>query len=131
MTQSPVSSHTPHQIEDASKKKHGSSDTHTDVSPVPVHDVPIVPASSEKATPNFQELLEKNIKWSQVIYHQNRKIQRRLTWMTVGNYIRLFLILLPLILGVFFISDFLSQNGEFVSGALKHWQEYLEIFQSP
>ncbi len=99
-------------------------------SPVPLHDAPVLPVSSDAKSPDLRELLEKNIKWSQVIYHQNRKIQRRLTWMTIGSYLRLFLILLPLIVGVFFISDFLSRNGEFVNGALEHWQNYLEIFQS-
>ncbi len=111
------------------KAKTGS-DIEPNTSFVPLHDVPVLPASSDTKSPDLRELLEKNIKWSQVIYHQNRKIQRRLTWMTIGSYLRLFLILLPLIVGVFFISDFLSRNSEFVNGALEHWQNYLEIFQS-
>lgn len=33
-------------------------------------------------TPDIRELVEKNLKWSQIIYEQNRRIIRRLFWST-------------------------------------------------
>lgn len=80
-------------------------------------------------------LIEKNIKWSQVIYNQNRKIQRRLTWMTIGSYTRLFLILIPLILGIIYlppiISDAWAQYGsQLGSGNAQSFQDYINLFKS-
>lgn len=100
----------------------------------PVLDTPVTTTakdtSVESSEENIRALLEKNIKWSQVIYHQNRKIQRRLTWMTIGSYIRLFVILIPLIVGIFFVSDFISQNGDLLNGAFQNWRTYFEILRS-
>ena len=56
----------------------------------------------------LKELIEKNIKWSQVIYEQNKKIKRRLTLMVVGSYLRLALILIPLILAFLFLPPLLK-----------------------
>ncbi len=78
-------------------------------------------ASAENATlPELKTLIEKNIKWSQVVYEQSRKINRRLTWMVVGDYVRLFLIIAPLIFAAIFlppvIKDFWEQYGKVLSG---------------
>lgn len=58
---------------------------------------------------SVQSLLEKNLKWSQLIYEQNRKIKRRLTLMAVGNYLRLFMILAPLILAVIYLPPLIEK----------------------
>ncbi|MBT4120604.1 MAG: hypothetical protein HOA57_00745 [Candidatus Magasanikbacteria bacterium] len=65
---------------------------------------------------NLKELVEKNIKWSQVIYEQNKKIKRRMTWMVIGNYLRLALIVVPIILAVFYLPPLLkSLFGQYQS----------------
>ena len=51
----------------------------------------------------IKELIEKNIKWSQVIYNQNKKIKHRMTMLVVGNYLRLLLIIVPIILGIIYL----------------------------
>lgn len=51
----------------------------------------------------IKELLEKNLKWSQIIYEQNRKINNKLMWSAVGNWFRILLIVVPLILAVWFL----------------------------
>lgn len=61
------------------------------------------PATPANTQDSVQSLLEKNLKWSQLIYEQNEKIKRTLTWMVVGNYVRLSLILIPLIAGILFL----------------------------
>lgn len=65
------------------------------------------PKLKDKST-DMKSLLEKNIKWSQVIFQQNKKIKRRLTMLVVGNYLRLFLILAPIIIGIIYLVPFVS-----------------------
>lgn len=68
--------------------------------------------TEELKTENLEKLIEKNIKWSQVIYNQNKKIKHRLTMMVIGNYVRLFLILIPLIIGLIYLPDFIEAYFE-------------------
>ncbi len=68
----------------------------------------------------LQELIEKNIKWSQVIYEQNRKIKRRMGWMLFGSYLRLAIIIIPLLLAIYYlppiVENFWEQYGNLLSG---------------
>lgn len=102
----------------------------SEVKPFPSTQEP--PASQASEHESLKVLIEKNIKWSQVIYQQNRKIQRRLSWMTFGSYFRLFLILVPIILGAIFlpplVSDFMNQYGSSSGGSAQNLRDYLEIF---
>ncbi|MFH1947334.1 MAG: hypothetical protein ABIJ23_04225 [Candidatus Magasanikbacteria bacterium] len=70
---------------------------------------------------SLKELVEKNIKWSQVIYEQNKKIKHRLTLMAVGSYLRLAIFLIPLILAFIYlpplIEGLLSQYQSVLGGA--------------
>lgn len=59
------------------------------------------PVAENEAT--VKELLEKNLKWSQIIYEQNRKINNKLLWTAIGSWFKFFLILIPLVLaGILF-----------------------------
>lgn len=64
---------------------------------------------------NLKELIEKNLKWSQIIYEQNRKINSKLLWMAVGSWFKVFIILIPLIAAGIFLPQLLrgvwSQYG--------------------
>jgi len=70
---------------------------------------------SSTSDDSLHELLEKNLKWSQIIYEQNRKINSKLVWSAVASWLRLFLILIPLVLAVFYLppllKDLLGQYG--------------------
>jgi hypothetical protein len=57
-------------------------------------------------------LVEKNIQWTQIIYEQNKKIQRRLTFLVIGNYIRLLLVFIPIIIGILYLLPFFGQEME-------------------
>ena len=61
-----------------------------------------------KKSDSVQELLEKNLKWSQIIYEQNRKINRKLTWAAIAGWLRLILILAPLVLALVFLPPILK-----------------------
>lgn len=54
----------------------------------------------------LRELLEKNLKWSQIIYEQNRKMNTKLMWAAIGSWLRLFVILVPFVLAVIFLPPF-------------------------
>jgi len=56
---------------------------------------------------DIRELMEKNLKWSQIIYEQNRKINNRLLWSAIASWIRLFVIAVPLILALWFLPPFI------------------------
>jgi hypothetical protein len=72
------------------------------------------------ATDNLKELIEKNIKWSQVIYEQNRKIKHRLTLMVIGDYLKLLIIVVPIILALIYLPPLLK-------GALNQYSSLLGI----
>ncbi len=57
---------------------------------------------------DLKDLIEKNIKWSQIIYEQNKNIKRRLTLMVIGNYLRLALIIVPIIFALFYLPAFVK-----------------------
>lgn len=63
----------------------------------------------EATVSDLRELLEKNLKWSQIIYEQNRKINSKLFWTAVANWIRVLLIAVPLILAVIFLPPLLKK----------------------
>jgi len=66
---------------------------------------------------SLQSLVEKNNQWCQVIYEQNRKIKRRLTMMVVGNYLRLFIIVAPIVLAIIYLPPLIEKLLSTVGGA--------------
>lgn len=85
------------------------------------------PTSREVSDDGVKELLEKNLKWSQIIYEQNRKIRRHLLWSAIGGWVRIFIFLVPFIIaGVYLwpiykntqgqLLDLLSGNATAISG---------------
>lgn len=85
-----------------------------------VDDEPIQKAEPSDGMGTLKDLVEKNIKWSQVIYEQNKGIKRRLTWMVVGGYLRLLIVVVPLVLAAIYlpplIKDMLGQYGDLMGG---------------
>lgn len=88
------------------------------------HHTPSEPAPEFAGIPdtkedNLTKLLQDNLKWSQVIYQQNKRMNTRLTLMVVGNYIRLLIILAPIILGIIYLPDLIERfwsNFQTVTG---------------
>lgn len=85
-----------------------------------ISDEPIKKVESDEDAATLKDLVEKNIKWSQVIYEQNKGIKRRLTLMLLASYLKLLIILVPLVLAVIFlppiIKDLLEQYGNLMGG---------------
>lgn len=77
----------------------------------------VTPKSDVELT---KELLEKNLKWSQIIYEQNRKINGKLMWIAAGSWFKILLIAVPLILAAWFlppvVKDLQSKYGVLLGG---------------
>ncbi len=71
--------------------------------------MPVSPPSAVTEEKDIKNLLEKNLKWSQIIYEQNRRLQQAMTWMLIGNWIRLFILLVTVLFVIFFIGPTLRQ----------------------
>jgi hypothetical protein len=73
-----------------------------------------------KAEPSLKELIEKNLKWSQIIYEQNRKINNKLLWTAIASWFKVLLILVPLVLAVLYLGPLLkgtiSQYSDLLGG---------------
>lgn len=66
----------------------------------PVIEVPVVQKTEHEV---LKDLLEKNLKWSQIIYEQNRKIHSKMLWTAVAGWVRVFLILAPLVWAIYYL----------------------------
>jgi hypothetical protein len=66
-------------------------------------------AAKNKEENNLAELIKKNIRWSQLIYEQNRKIRRSMLLAAIASWLRVLLIAIPLILAIIFLPP-LIQN---------------------
>jgi len=65
------------------------------------------------ATPEaLRDLLEKNLKWSQIIYEQNRRINNKLTWAVLASWIKLLIILIPLVFAIWFLPPYVKRALE-------------------
>ncbi len=64
---------------------------------------PVLAAKKEFTLNQVGELLEKNLKWSQIIYEQNRKINRKLFISSLFSWVYFIIIVAPIILAVWFL----------------------------
>ncbi len=68
-------------------------------------------------------LLEKQQVLLEVIEKQNKKIGRHIFWMTVGGYVRILLVIIPIVLAVIFLPPLLKD-------VTKQYQELLGVKNS-
>lgn len=84
-------------------------------------DKQVRPIPKDTSPVAMRELLEKNLKWSQIIYEQNRKINSKLLWAVIAGWIRLLVIVVPLVLTIWFlptiIRELQTKYGLFVETA--------------
>jgi len=69
---------------------------------------PVEKAYENSSTRLLAERLEYSIALSEKVMAQNKKIQNRITMMTIASYIRLLLILVPIILGIIFLPSIIQ-----------------------
>lgn len=91
-----------------------------------------------KSDQTLKELMEKNLKWSQIIYEQNRKINNKLLWSAIADWLRVLLIVVPLVLGIIYLAPLLkgmiSQyadllgNGQTTSTQQNSMDSFLKLF---
>ena len=70
-------------------------------------------SKSEQSIDNKEEdlcsLVERSIKLSEEVYEQNKQINKRLRNMVWGSYLRLALIIIPIIIGIIYLPSYFSQ----------------------
>lgn len=66
--------------------------------------VPAKKTEEKKPKPTIDELMLMVVE----LKEQNRRILRRMTWMTVANYAKFFLILVPIIVGALYLPSFIE-----------------------
>lgn len=69
----------------------------------------IVQPPATNSQEDLRVLVEKSIKLSEEVYEQNKKISKRLKLMVWGGYFKLFLIIIPIIIGIIYLPAYLSQ----------------------
>ncbi len=67
---------------------------------------------------DIKNLIEKNTKLVQSVYEQNQKIKHRITMMVIGSYLRLLLIVVPIIFAVIYLPPILKPLFEQYSALL-------------
>lgn len=55
---------------------------------------------------DIKALMEKNLKWSQILYEQNRKINRQIFWYNLSGWLKILIILVPLALAIIYVPPF-------------------------
>ncbi len=81
-------------------------------------------SETAKPEPSLKELIEKNLKWSQIIYEQNRKINNKLLLTAIAEWLKVLLIVVPLVLGVLFL-------GPLLKGAMSQYGDLLGNGSAP
>lgn len=66
-------------------------------------------AEADFGKADLRELVVKNLKWSQIIYEQNRKINRKLAWSATANWLKLFIILAPLLVALWYLPPLIQK----------------------
>ncbi len=60
----------------------------------------------------LKDLMTRSIQWSEAVYNQNKKIHSQLRWMSIAGFVRLFLFLIPLIIGIIYLPPLLGNVWE-------------------
>jgi len=89
-----------------------------------------VDVSSVSPKEDFVDLLKKNLEFSEKIYIQNIQIKKRMTLMTVASYLRILLILAPIILGIIYLPALFSKVWDGYQSTLGINQENAPQIQS-
>lgn len=96
--------------------RHNQKDEEVKVEAKPAAAAPMEAPKAE----SLEDLIRKNLKWSQIIYEQNRKINNKLLWTAIASWLYFILIVAPLIAAVIFLPPLLKNV----------WSEYADLLGS-
>ncbi len=130
--------HKNHAEEDAKKVKEAlvaeekETEKIGEIDKVPGHSTGSGRMTGKDASPEaLRELLEKNLKWSQIIYEQNRRINSKLFWQALAGWLRLLIILVPIVLAVIFLPPILNDVWKQYQGLLGQVSDIPKDYSSP
>ncbi len=78
-----------------------------------------------KKEDDLKNLLKESLEWSKKVYEQNNKIYKRLRLMLLGNYLKLLIIIIPIILGIIYLPPYLTEiweNYKNILGAITNFR---------
>ncbi len=76
----------------------------------PTAEAPVEIVQKDVSPEALRELLEKNLKWSQIIYEQTRKINSKLFWKSVWGWVVFFvLVVAPTALAIWYLPPLLRE----------------------
>lgn len=64
--------------------------------------IPQTPPVKDVSPLALRELMEKNLKWSQILYEQNRKINRKLLWTAFARWLQVLVTIAAIGLAVWY-----------------------------
>jgi hypothetical protein len=67
---------------------------------------------------DLKSLLEENLKYSKAIYASTEKMRRYILWGQIFGFIKIFVIIVPLVVGFWYLKPYLMQASEAYQGLL-------------
>jgi hypothetical protein len=64
--------------------------------------IPQTPVVKDTSPLALRELIEKNLKWSQILYEQNRRINRKLLWTAFARWLQVIVTIVAIGLGIWY-----------------------------
>jgi hypothetical protein len=91
-----------------------------------------MPKQTEKKTEvtshdKIEVLLKKNIQWTQAVYEQNKVIKRRLLFTVILGYVKIVLILIPIVIGFIFLPPYFQEFFGQVTSILDGFGEFTSL----
>lgn len=86
----------------------------------PAGSMPVMPGASLET---LKDLLEKNIRWSQVIYEQNKKILRRIFWSSIFTWVKIVVTIAIIVIAIVYASSWyrtLQKKYPYIFGSAPH-----------
>jgi hypothetical protein len=77
--------------------------------------------------------IEESVLWSKKVFEEQQRVRRYLLWNTIANFLRLALIIIPIILGLLFLPALLKDATSMFNlegGVSNPFSEILNLYQS-
>lgn len=71
-------------------------------------------------------LVRQNIQWNELVYQEAKRTRRRLTFMVIGDWLRLSFWLIPIILGAIFLPPLFRQAQQLYNDTVVRPQQKIE-----
>ncbi len=85
------------------------------------------PLTSSALPADLLARIEESIAWSKKVVEGQTRIQRYLFWAVIGNFFRLAIIVVPIVLAILYLPPLLKDFSQQFLGASKNQNPYAEM----